>query len=141
MNAKPVQRLATITKDEEYAAIGYVASNQETFENYAVAHTDTIDKGTDNESYLRTFVPNTMGTAGDWFSNGKFGDNVVTVKLAEGETLRIGLLKTTLVANDWTIFDNWKLWYYGKNSAKEATGDNVTAEAAAPVLPRRVWSS
>lgn len=127
MNAKAVQRLATITKDEEYAAIGYVASNQETFENYAVAHTDTIDKGTDTESYLRTFVPNTMGTAGDWFSNGKFGDNVVTVKLAEGETLRIGLLKTTLVANDWTIFDNWTLWYYGKNSAKEATGDNVTA--------------
>lgn len=126
MNAKAIQRLASITKNEAYIAEGFVQSVEESMEGYAVAHTDTI-KDTDPESYLRTFVPNTMGTANDQFMNGYFADNKVIVKLAEGETLRIGLLKTTLVENDWTIFDNWTLIYFGKNSGKEATGDNVTA--------------
>lgn len=126
MNAKAIQRLASITKNEAYIAEGFVQSVEESMEGYAVAHTDTI-KDTDPESYLRTFVPNTMGTANDQFMNGYFADNKVIVKLAEGETLRIGLLKTTLVENDWTIFDNWTLTYFGKNSGKEATGDNVTA--------------
>lgn len=127
MNAKAIQRLASITKNEAYIAEGFVGSIEESMEGYAVAYTDTVDKGTESESYLRTFVPNTMGTANDQFMNGYFADNKVIVKLAEGETLRIGLLKTTLVENDWTIFDNWTLTYFGNNSGKEATGDNVTA--------------
>ena len=127
MNAKAIQRLASITKNEAYIAEGFVQSVEESKEGYAVAHTDTLDKGTDSESYLRTFVPNTMSTANDQFMNGYFADNKVIVKLAEGETMRIGLLKTTLLENDWTIFDNWTMTYYGKNSAKSATGDNVTA--------------
>jgi hypothetical protein len=127
MNAKAIQRLASITKNETYIAEGFVQSIEESMDGYAVAYTDTVDKGTATESYLRTFVPNTMGTANDQFMNGHFADNKVIVKLAEGETLRIGLLKTTLVENDWTIFDNWTLTYFGKNSGKEATGDNVTA--------------
>ena len=127
MNAKAIQRLASITKNEAYIAEGFVQSVEESKEGYAVAHTDTLDKGTDSESYLRTFVPNTMSTANDQFMNGYFADNKVIVKLAEGETMRIGLLKTTLVENDWTIFDNWTLTYFGNNSGKEATGDNVTA--------------
>ena len=126
MNAKAIQRLASITKNEAYIAEGFVQSVEESKEGYAVAHTDTI-KDTDPESYLRTFVPNTMSTANDQFMNGYFADNKVIVKLAEGETMRIGLLKTTLLENDWTIFDNWTMTYYGKNSAKSATGDNVTA--------------
>ena len=124
MNAKPLQRLGTIVNFEGYE---FKSISDEEVTDYAVVVTDTIDKGTDAESYLRTFVPNMMNTANDAFLNGWFSDNVVTIKLAEGETLRIGLLKTTLLANDWTIFDNWKLTYFGKNSAKEATGDNVTA--------------
>ena len=124
MNAKPLQRLGAIVNFEGYE---FKSISDETVTDYAVVVTDTIDKGTDAESYLRTFVPNMMNTANDAFLNGWFSDNVVTVKLAEGETLRIGLLKTTLLANDWTIFDNWKLTYFGKNSTKEATGDNVTA--------------
>lgn len=124
MNAKPLQRLGTIVNFDGYE---FKSIADETVTDYAVVVTDTIDKGTDAESYLRTFVPNMMNTANDAFLTGWFSDNVVTIKLAEGETLRIGLLKTTLLANDWTIFDNWKLTYFGKNSTKEATGDNVTA--------------
>lgn len=127
MNAKAIQRLASITKNEVYVGEGFVGSIEESMEGYAVAHTDTLNKGTDSESYLRTFVPNTMSTANDQFMNSYFADNKVVVTLAEGETLRIGLLKTTLLENDWTIFDNWTLTYFGKNSAKSATGDNVTA--------------
>ena len=124
MNAKPLQRLGAIVNFEGYEFKGI---SDEEVTDYAVVVTDTIDKGTDNESYLRTFVPNMMNTANDAFLNGWFSDNVVTIKLAEGETLRIGLLKETLLTNDWTIFDNWKLTYFGKNSTKEATGDNATA--------------
>ena len=132
MNAKAIQRLATIMEDEAYAiewvktttAPDMIEKSGDT-PLYALVLTDTIDVA--SESYLYSYVPNTMGTANDQFLNGNFDNNKVVVKLAEGETLRIGLLKTTLVANDWTIFDNWTLTYFGKNSGKEATGDNVTA--------------
>lgn len=133
-NAKAIQRLATIMEDEAYAFEWVkIDTPQDLIEktndiyDYALVVTDTIGKGTDSEAYKYSYVPNTMARANDQFLNGYFNDNKVIVKLGEGETLRIGLLKTTLVENDWTIFDNWKLTYFGKNSDNKATGDNVTA--------------
>ena len=64
-----------------------------------------------------------MNTANDLFLEGYFNTNQVIVKLKEGETLRIGLKKDSLLSNDWTIFDSWTLTYYGVNSTKEADAD------------------
>ncbi len=52
--------------------------------------------------------------------------NELTFNLAENATLRIGLKKSVKVANDWTLFDNWHLYYFGAESDRTADGDDYT---------------
>ena len=68
-------------------------------------------------------VPNMMSTASEAFAENRYLGNQVTVKLAEGQPLTIGLKKSTAVTTDWTIWTNWKLTYYGANSTKTVDGD------------------
>lgn len=64
-------------------------------------------------------VPNNMTAAGAAFLEGLYAGNTVTVRLGEGDVLTIGLKKTEKITNDWTIWANWNLTYYGKNSQKD----------------------
>ena len=72
----------------------------------------------------KLIVPNSMQTAGDIFqtineATGKnyYADNRVTVKVGADGKLIIGLKKNVTVTDDWTIWTNWQLFYFGKNSA------------------------
>ena len=74
-------------------------------------------------------VPNSMAAGGDQFATyneetGKnyYEGNVVTVKVGEDGLLTIGLKKTTQITDDWTLWANWKLTYFGKDS--QLTPDN-----------------
>jgi len=67
-------------------------------------------------------VPNSMAAASSEFNEyEKYqpgnGFNEAVIQLAEGATLRIGLRKETEVSNNWTIWDNWHLYYHGKASS------------------------
>lgn len=119
-SSKQLMRLNEILNMPEYVNASIpVASLDELPADYQVAYTDTIAEG----QYIIHVVPDRINTANDAFAEGMFADNVVTVKLAEGAKLRVGLKKETLIGNDWTIFDNFTLTYFGKNSAKVADGD------------------
>jgi hypothetical protein len=68
-------------------------------------------------------VPNSMTTGGDLFmteneATGKnfYAGNRVTVKVGEDGNLTIGLKKNVTLQDDWTLWTNWQLFYYGKNS-------------------------
>lgn len=119
MNNKALARLA-----EHYVE----SSAQE--DGYAVAKTDTVDL--DSEIFNYTLLANTMPVAGDMFAQNLYvpdavtGEgNVATVKVGEDGKLRIGLYKKVETSgNDWTIWDDWKLWYFGPNSALKPSGDN-----------------
>lgn len=119
MNNKALARLA-----EHYVE----SSAQE--DGYAVAKTDTVDL--DAEIFNYTLLANTMPVAGDLFAQNLYvpdavtGEgNVATVKVGEDGKLRIGLYKKVETSgNDWTIWDDWKLWYFGPNSALLPSGDN-----------------
>lgn len=56
--------------------------------------------------------PNTMGEAQNYFSAGFYKNNSVEVTVVDG-TLRFGIKKSTTIANDWTIFDTFRLEYLG----------------------------
>ena len=47
-----------------------------------------------------------------------YADNRVTVKVGADEKLTIGLKKETKIDSDWTLWTNWQLFYFGKNSSK-----------------------
>lgn len=68
-------------------------------------------------------VPNTMVTGGDKFLEGLFVDNKVIAKVGEDGFLRIGLKKNVEIENNWLLFDNFKLVYFGANSDQNASED------------------
>lgn len=75
-------------------------------------------------------VPNSMATGGEMFmtfneTTGKnyYDGNTVTVKVGEDGNLTIGLKKKELITDDWTLWTNWRLYYYGKNSSKTPNND------------------
>lgn len=67
-----------------------------------------------------SYVPNTMGGAYEYFLKDLY-HNYIYVYVTGG-VLTIGLEKESLIADDWTIFTNWSLTYYGEES-RYADGD------------------
>lgn len=103
-SSKPLVRLAAEAGSVYYGTDGYV----------------TVKEATDEAEGLA--VCNSMTTAGYEFMDEKYQNSLI-VKLAEGATLRIGLKKIVDLTDNWSIWDNWKLTYYGTNSAKAADND------------------
>ena len=59
-----------------------------------------------------TDIPNSMDAASDLFAAGHYTGNSVMVEVTGG-ALRIGIRKEVLIGSDWTIFDNFELYYLG----------------------------
>lgn len=65
------------------------------------------------------------------FEAGKFSGTSIIFKVGAEGKARIGLKKEVQEAENWCIWDNWTLTYYGKNSAKEPTVDGIVSTTAA----------
>ncbi len=82
-------------------------------------------------------VPHSMTTAGDMFQSVDeqevpyFSNNNVIVKVGQEGILTIGLKKDVLITNDWTLWTNWQLFYYGKNSQLAESDNPMSIEAIA----------
>ena len=74
--------------------------------------------GTATATGIEGAFPNNMNAASYWFSAGLYW-NTVYVTVNDG-TLKFGVKKTTSVGSDWTIFDNFRLQYFGNCSIAEA---------------------
>ena len=111
VSSKPIVRLAAEAGSDYVGVDGYV----------------TLKEMTDDDPGLA--VPNNMNTAGYEFEAEKYHNSVI-VTLADGATLRIGLKKTTELTDNWTIFDNWQVKYFGANSSKTADSDPSGINAA-----------
>jgi hypothetical protein len=89
------------------------------------------DKGftTKNGDY---FVPNSQGDASKAFNN-YYYNNELMFLVDEDGALRIGVKKETGADNDWALFDNFQLTYYG--AAPEATMKITEAKYGTFVAP------
>lgn len=65
------------------------------------------------------------------FEAGKFSGTSIIFKVGAEGKARIGLKKEVQEAENWCIWDNWQLMYYGKNSTKEETVDGIVSTTAA----------
>lgn len=73
------------------------------------------------------YFPNSM--EGSYYRFSKNPDsyhNEVAIMVDEGNELKIGIRKETTIENDWCLFDNFKLYYLGKD-APDAIQDIETA--------------
>ena len=108
-----------------------LAAGEEISDGWAAAKTDTLSWEPDTvvQHYI---VPNNMEQAEQAFlgedPDYNYSGNEVIFKVGDDGKARIGVKKTALLENDWTLWSNWKLTYYGKNSSKETGILSATSE-------------
>ncbi len=103
------------------------------------AQATKVGKG--NESQVGSparYVPNNMESAAAYFAKGLYENSLETTLVSNNQTLRFGIRGTSSVNYDWTIFDNFRLYYYGgsndtQDPAADADGYDITT-AMAPFL-------
>lgn len=77
---------------------------------------------------VKYYMPDNMQAAADYFSRGRFVNKLFFS--VEDNKARIGLAKKETVIADWTIWNNWKLTYYGsKEDAYKLWMQEVIAQA------------
>lgn len=77
---------------------------------------ETVVKYAGEEEF---YIPNDMTSFCEYTEIGIYW-NEVKVHLNAGETLTLGLFKDTHIDNDWTIFNNFELYYLGNDEAPDA---------------------
>ena len=111
--------------------------------DFCESNTYTPDNTLDDEEIL--YFCNTMYAAYTLFSTGDYDDyNVVDTYVSEGEDLTVGIRKTTTITYDWTIFDDFHLYYIGQDtptgigSVSASTGGSVVSSQIFTVSGTRV---
>lgn len=119
---------------DEVQAFLYAASGTDTCSTPLIAVWDDIDNnslGVNENTTIydgkTVYSPNDMASAVTYFVNGQFNDNHVFINVEDG-TLTIGLRKTVLHSEDWTMFDNFRLFYFGNASSKQESDNPMFIE-------------
>ena len=85
------------------------------------------------------YIPNNMEAASIYFKKGLY-DNAVTTELTtEKGSLKMGLRCNSSADYYWSIFDNFRLYYYGSMS-KEVVNNINTLIDSTPLCPTDVYS-
>lgn len=91
---------------------------------------DTPEANADSTAATGYRLANGMVPVSTLFEAGKFSGTSIIFKVGADGKARIGLKKEVQEASNWCIWDNWKLIYYGANSAKEPTTSGIATTAA-----------
>ncbi len=88
------------------------------------------------------YIPNDMQAASRYFKQGLY-ENAVTFQNRRVQALKLGIRSTTRGSLYWTIFDNFRLYYYGSMSKSDVENGEVsivTADADDSTWPCDVYS-
>ena len=80
-----------------------------------------VGKGAEASATSGKFVPNDMQAANAYFGKGLYENRVVCAVATDGGSLKVGIKSTSMPTAYWTIFDNFRLYFYGSKSAEEVT--------------------
>ena len=117
-----------------------------TVDGYGTNGTTYIYAGTTEAPFVNTSSSADFATALDDIANGNYTGNTTGQFLHTGGNLTIGLMRTSQVGADWTVFDNFRLTYYGpatdltpyKNALAEAV---AKAEATQGTIPTAAYNA
>ncbi len=86
-----------------------------------------------------TYVPNTMASARAHFDAGYY-DNEVTSYVSSAGDLRVYLRGSNSTSSSWTIFDNFRLYYYGPLTMDEITAVENVQEQGPVTANGRIYN-
>lgn len=130
-----------------YATAGETTWSTPLMSIFAGAATESVT-GTGEENMasilggdLGVWCPNTMSAASDYFSFDYYKGNEISFEVAEGvDSVVIGLKKDSLVTNDWTMFDNFELFYVGKSAPTAVEGVAADKVSTAQVIDTKYFT-
>ena len=86
----------------------------------------------DDKSMASGYImPNDLGSTTPFFEDESIKTTSIIFKVGEDGKARIGINIKFVLDGDWTIWDNWKLMYYGADSAKDPDVVNGVKDASA----------
>lgn len=87
------------------------------------------------------YIPNNMEQTQQYFYNGGYNTEL-DVEVGDSGTMTIGIKKDNLISNDWTIFTNFRLTYFGNTTGaggvQEFKGARLTGDSWYDLQGRRV---
>lgn len=90
----------------------------------ALPGTVTLSDGTN--TWEGNYIPNTMAGARAWFDKDHYQNSLFLGVSGREDELTIGFKKNVGIENDWCIYDNFELWYYGSTlEAYQLWGNEV----------------
>ena len=101
---------------------------------------DTLLPDMSNQVY-RIIVNNVTGARAA-FEDGRY-ESSFSFQVAEGEETVLGLRKMAKITNDWTCFDNFRLYYLGDGDANrpDDLGDSIEDVAADATVVGSTWTT
>ena len=115
-----------------FSSYGLAVTDSTTIQPIADGAVETSFGGDTSQFGSDKVVPNTMEAAVNWFNEGMYDKASVVTEVGEGSTLRIGVKKAVTINEDWSIFDNFQLFYLG-TQAPVGVESIVAAETVSPV--------
>ena len=95
---------------EDIPAVMYAGDTQQKLVSVFSEPSDEWIDGSWNASWNGPYFPDRMWAARVWFDNGKYWNSM---EFESDGNFRIGLMTDSYQGNNWCIFDNFKLEYYG----------------------------
>ena len=92
------------------------------------AQTKKVGAGSEATVGSTLYVPQTMQAAAAYFAKGLYENSIGATVDSDGSTLRIGIRATSQPDSYWTIFDNFRLHFFGKAVSAipgDVNNDNV----------------
>lgn len=117
---KPLQRLATLA---EYYELEAVAEETEVDKRYPAKdkwiwaqEREISEDDTQAAGYI---MPDQLGSTLPFFEDDSVQPTTLIFRVGEDGKARIGISIKFVQDGDWSVWDNWKLTYYGANSTKD----------------------
>lgn len=115
--------------DSEQLLAAVYANTAETPLQSIFTEAGKVDAGVTTDGIDGKF-PNSMANASAFFSAGLYNNVVENVVVVDG-TLTVGVRKSEAVGDDWSIFDNFRITYYGEIEDLTVYKDAYNAALAA----------
>ena len=82
------------------------------------------------------YIPNDMQAASKYFKKGLY-ENVLTMQNRRAQALTLGIRSESRGSKFWTVFDNFRLYYYGSMSKSDV--ESGVEELELPNTNQSIW--